>query len=182
MTFAEKYSFSVNSSNLKDDELNSRTEALKASAFASVGMEGNLGALLTRVKYADGIPHKGFEGNPDNLLQLLRNWLGEVTKKGLERGWQPIPKTEWDMAANKSFYRKVAEMSLSHWLDDRCLTCAGTGVQITQHACPACKGSKIQPITGGRLIVERVQEMTGELEGIFQSHNSRAASILWRKE
>ena len=180
MLFAERYSNSVNSSNLQDDEFHRRTEALQASALASLSVKTSLGSLLTRIKFADGIAHKDFEGHPENIAQLLRAWVEEVRRRGKERGWLPVPRTEWDAQANEAFYRKVAEISLAYWLDSRCTTCEGTGVQVTQHACPACKGTKLQPLTGGRLIVERSQEMSGELEGIFQSHNSRAAGRLRR--
>lgn len=179
--FAERYADSVNSSNLMDDAFHRKTEALCASALASMAAKHReLGALLMRIKFVDGIAHKDFEGRAINIAQALRIWTDEVRRKCKERGWLPVPRTEWDASAYEAFCRKVAETSLARWLDSRCLTCAGTGVQVTQHACSACKGTKVATLSGERLVVERSLDMQSELEGICSTHSSRAAYELRR--
>lgn len=179
--FAERYANSVNSSNLMDDAFHRKTEALCASALASKSAKNKeLGALLMRIKYVDGTMHKDFEGHAVNIAQTLRIWTDEVRRKCKERGWLPTPRTEWDASAHEAFCCKVAETSLARWLDSRCLACAGTGVQVTQHACPACKGSKVATLSGERLVVERSLDMQSELEGICATHSSRAAYELRR--
>lgn len=178
--FAERYADSVNSSNLMDDAFHRKTEALCASALASKSAKNReLGALLMRIKYVDGTMHKDFEGHAVNVAQALRIWTDEVRRKGRDRGWL-VPRTEWDIAAAESLYRQVAEVSMAHWLDSRCKTCEGTGVQTHQHACPVCKGSKVAPITGRALVVDRSLEMVSELDGICRTHSSRAAYELRR--
>lgn len=178
--FAERYAHSVNSSNLMDDEFHRKTEALHASAISSLHADSSLGALLTRIKFADGNVHKDFEGHPENLAQLLRIWTSKVRQKGQSRGWLPVPRTEWDASATESFYRKVAETSIARWLDSRCLACNGTGIQITQHACHECNGSKISELRGEPLYVKCSLDVQSELEDIFNKHNSFSAYKLRR--
>lgn len=69
MGFAEKYVASIGSSNLMDDAQHHQTDPLAAAALA-----GDIGALLCRVKYADGVLTRMFEGSQQNLAQLLRFW------------------------------------------------------------------------------------------------------------
>ncbi|WP_225869899.1 hypothetical protein [Glaciimonas sp. PCH181] len=169
---------SVNSSDLRDDDRHHATDALAASAIADETGGVGLGSLLYRVKYADGTVHKLFESGTNNLAALLRIWVVAVTEKAQARKWVPTPRTAWDMDAAYGLYRRVAEASLAHWMDGRCNTCNGTGIQVTQHACPSCKGTKRAQIVGGRLESEKIADMVGELEGLYQAHGGRAAAML----
>jgi hypothetical protein len=96
--FAEKYLQSLNTSDLRDDELHRRTEALAAAALADLsGGSGSVfGSLLSRAKYADGTHRKTFEAGNHNLAALLRAWTKVVVQKGLDRQWLEI-KHEWDI-------------------------------------------------------------------------------------
>ena len=93
MGFADRYISAIGSSNLLDDALHHQTEPLAAAALA-----GDIGALLCRVKYADGTLAKMFEGNAGNLAQLLRIWTAEVIRRGQTRRWVPA-NTAWDAQA-----------------------------------------------------------------------------------
>ena len=77
MGFAEKFIASLSSQNLRDDAVHHDLDVIAAAALA-----GDMGALLCRVKYADGTVSRLFEGNAGNLAQLLRAWTAAVTKKG----------------------------------------------------------------------------------------------------
>lgn len=178
--FVERYTSAVTSSNLQDDEHHSATHALMAAALADkTGNEAVLGSLLCRVKYADGVVHRAFEAGSGNLTQLLKLWARTVIKKGTERRWLPV-RTEWDAAAAMALYKQVAQLSMAYWLDGRCLACRGATVTPLQRQCPCCKGSGKAEIEGGRLVVERAKDMVSELEGMYQSHGARAASLLRR--
>ena len=138
-----------------------------------------MGALLCRVKYADGTVSRLFEGNAGNLAQLLRAWTAAVTHKGKARRWVKAH-TAWDAQAANTLYRRVAEASLAHWLDSKCQICHGTGVVAADTLgapaiCKGCQGSGEAPITcSGGFELERIKDMVSELEGIFQSHGARA--------
>ncbi|MDQ4625030.1 hypothetical protein [Janthinobacterium lividum] len=174
MGFAEKYIASINSSNLKDDERHHLTEALAAAALADRSGAG-LGALLSRVKYADGAARQLFESGSANLAQLLRIWTAAVAEKGCSRGWVKA-NTAWDHQAAQALYRRVAHASLAHWLDGKCEACYGTGVTTNRQFCMPCKGSgKGDVQCAGGFERERIQDMVSELEGLLQAHNARAA-------
>lgn len=174
MGFAEKFIASLSSQNLRDDAVHHDLDVIAAAALA-----GDMGALLCRVKYADGTISRLFEGNAGNLAQLLRTWTAAVTQKGKARRWVKAH-TAWDAQAANALYRRVAEASLAHWLDSKCQACHGTGVVASGTAgapvvCKACKGSGEAPITcSGGFELERIKDMVSELEGIFQSHGARA--------
>jgi hypothetical protein len=87
MGFSDRYVHALGASNLKDDERHHQAEPLTAAAFAAAGF-GDLGSLLHRVKFADGLARKEFEGNPGNLAQLLRLWIAVVTMRGRARRWR----------------------------------------------------------------------------------------------
>ena len=82
MGFAEKFIASLSSQNLRDDAVHHDLDVIAAAALA-----GDMGALLCRVKYADGTVSRLFEGNAGNLAQLLRAWTAAVTQKGRARRW-----------------------------------------------------------------------------------------------
>ncbi|MDZ5633954.1 hypothetical protein [Janthinobacterium sp. GMG1] len=177
MGFAEKYVASINSTNLKDDERHHLTEALAAAALADRSGAG-LGALLSRVKYADGAARQLFESGSANLAQLLRIWTAAVAEKGRSRGWVKA-NTAWDQQAAQALYRRVAHASLAHWLDGKCVACQGTGVTNNRQFCVPCKGGgKGEVQCAGGFEFERINDMVSELDGLVQSHNARAASRL----
>ena len=136
MGFAEKFIASLSSQNLRDDAVHHDLDVIAAAALA-----GDMGALLCRVKYADGTVSRLFEGNAGNLAQLLRAWTAAVTHKGKARRWVKAH-TAWDAQAANTLYRRVAEASLAHWLDSKCQVCHGTGVVAadTLGAPAICKG------------------------------------------
>jgi hypothetical protein len=179
--FAEKYVRSLQSSDLRDDAHHTSTEALFASAQASKVGAG-LGALLSRVKYADGTPREAFAAGSNNLAQLLKIWTQTVAAKGRQRNWLPA-RTEWDLQAQQALFQQVAAGSLAYWIDGRCGECHGAGVMKTRMLCPACKGTGKAEIAPGapRLVRERIIDMVSELEGMVQAHNSRAAAYLRRR-
>ena len=175
MGFAEKYVASIGSSNLMDDAQHHQTDPLVAAALA-----GGIGALLCRVKYADGTLNRMFEGNQQNLAQLLRIWTVEVIKRGRARRWVP-ENTAWDAAAAQALYRRVAEKSLAHWLDGKCRGCGGTGVKVLlgNGICTSCKGTGVGAVYGvAGLELERVKDMVSELSSIHDSHSGRAGGLL----
>lgn len=176
--FAEKYLQSLNTSDLRDDELHRKTEALAAAALADLtGGSGSVfGSLLTRAKYADGTHRKVFEAGNQNLAALLRAWTKVVVQKGLDRQWLKI-KHEWDIKAAHGIYEKIARVSLAHWLQGECEACNGTKIAAAR-ACSHCAGTGREPIAGGALEVERVKDMVSELEGLYQAHSARAGSKL----
>lgn len=174
MGFAEKFIASLSSQNLRDDAVHHDLDVIAAAALA-----GDMGALLCRVKYADGTVSRLFEGNAGNLAQLLRAWTAAVTQKGRARRWVKAH-TAWDAQAANTLYRRVAEASLAHWLDSKCKVCHGTGVVAAMQAgapvvCKACHGAGEAAIScSGGFELERIKDMVSELESIFQSHGARA--------
>jgi hypothetical protein len=178
--FVERYIRALNASNLRDDQVNTQTEALAAVAFADlVGKRGSMfGSLLVRVKYADPVQHKTFECGNANLALLLRVWTEEVTRRGKARQWMKI-RHEWDIKAAEGMYEKIARMSLAHWLAGACEQCKDN--QVDQgHMCLHCKGSGKEPVKGGAMEVERIKDMVSELERMCQSHIRRASAKLRR--
>jgi hypothetical protein len=175
MGFIDRYIVSIGSSNLKDDAQNHQTDPLAAAALA-----GDIGALLCRVKYADGTLTRMFEGNQQNLAQLLRIWTAEVIRRGRARRWVP-ENTAWDAQSAQALYRRVAEKSLAHWLDSKCLGCSGTGVKVLlgNGICTSCKGTGSAAVQGAAgLELERVKDMVSELSAISDSHKGRASGLL----
>jgi hypothetical protein len=179
--FAERYARSLQSSDLRDDSQHTATEALFAAAIAGKTGAG-LGALLSRVKYADGTPRQAFEAGSNNLARLLAIWLQCVTAKGKQRNWLPA-RTEWDAVAQQALFRRVAMGSLAYWIDSRCGTCHGTGQHTNRRLCGACKGCGRDAVapTAPRLERELIADMVSELEGMVQAHNARAAGIMRRR-
>jgi len=92
MNVIEKYSLSVTSSNLKDDEQHHATDVLAAAALC----ETRLATKLFRVKYA---------ADATSYAALLSEWTEIVTFKSLLRTW-PVEVSP----------KKIARLSLDHWL------------------------------------------------------------------
>lgn len=178
--FAKKYVKSVNSSDLRDDELHHSTDALAAAGLADKTGGGVLGSLLCRVKYSDGTIHRDFEAGSGNLAQLLREWSAVVVERGRSRGWVTI-RAEWDVVAAHKLYEHVARASLAYWMSGLCEACNGAKVTPDRRNCPCCKGSGRAVIEDPKkFVAERIADMVSELEGIFQAHSGRAASLLRR--
>lgn len=177
MPFADHYVNALNSSNLKDDELHRKTEALAAAALADLsGGQGNVfGSMLTRAKYGNGA-RKAFEAGAMELAGLLRAWRQVVAKRGLERGWFPKPRAEWDASAIIKRYHQIADQSLAHWLDGNCEACGGSTVGANGLTCKPCAGTGKAPILGDNTVADRTRDMVSELEGLYQAHSARAGA------
>jgi hypothetical protein len=180
MGFIDKYVYSVNSADLRDDEHHHATEALVASALADIG--GTLGAQLARVKYSDGSAHKAFEAGSRNLAPLLRAWEVIVRERGKSRQWLPQKNTAWDIQAAEALYRRVAHASLAYWIDPNCTACKGAKQTPDRRICETCKGSGQAALPVGGLERERTLDMVSELQDCYQSYNRRAAKALRKEE
>lgn len=175
--FVEKYLQSLTASSLQYDALHGQTGALAAAALGdrNGGSSDVFGSLLARAKYADGMPRKTFESGNANLAVLLRAWIKVVMQKGKDGTWIKI-KHEWDIAAAHGIYKKIALVSLAHWLGGECTVCKG--IRITAgRACAHCAATPgREPIQGGHLERERIADMVCELEGLHQSHCARVSA------
>lgn len=172
MGFADRYVCAIGSANLLDDALHHQTEPLAAAALA-----GDIGALLCRVKYADGTLSRMFEGNQQNMAQLIRIWTTAVIEKGQARRWV----RNEDIQIAHGLYKRVAEASLAHWLDSNCKACSGTGLMALfgNRVCTTCKGSRTADITGMREYEKKLTlDMVSELTAVYDSHASRASAKL----
>ena len=176
MGYADRFVMSLGASTLQDDAQHHAAEPLAAAALADLTGAG-FGALLTRVKYADGSISKLFESGTQNLAQLLRVWTSAVVEKGTARRWVKSQ----DIAIAHILYRRVAEASLAHWLDGKCKVCSGTGIAtlIGNRTCSPCKGSGAAEITGMREYEKKLAlDMVSELTAICDSHARRASAKL----
>lgn len=177
--FAKKYVSSTLASDLRDDEFHHATLPLRASAYADeTGNDVVLGSLLVRVKYGSGA-RREFEEGGRNMANLVRAWSAAVIEKGRSRGWIKT-KTAWDMDAAFKLYARVAEASLAHWIDDNCELCKGAKVNQDRRVCTCCGGSGKSQVAAGRFETDIILDLVSELEGIYQSHSGRAASMLRR--
>lgn len=180
MGFADNYLHALMSNNLRDDPEHHATEALAAAALADIKTCGAaLGALLSRVKYADGSVSKVFESGTANVAQLLRLWGEVVAQKGAERKWIKV-KNAWDVESAPHAYRRVAERSLAYWLNSHCVDCGGTSVGKKGLACKPCGGTGRAALPLGGFEKELVLDMVAELENLVISHNARAAGRMRR--
>jgi hypothetical protein len=177
--FAEKYIRSLQASNLKNDEQHHHTDTLAAAGMAdrAGGLAEPLGSLLARAKFAEPLQHKDLTqmGNR-NLVTLLAAWERAVVRKGAERKWINVVHP-WDINALHGICRKIARVSLAHWLAGGCSICKGTKVNVDR-ACTHCAGTGQEPISGHKLEVERTLDMVSELEGLCQAYCGRAGAKL----
>ncbi|MDT0355673.1 hypothetical protein RJO15_07850 [Herbaspirillum huttiense F1] len=150
MNVIEKYARAVNSTNLKDDEHHHSTEALAAVALCQT----RLASKLFRVKYA---------ADATSYAALLEKWTEIVTFKSLLRTW-PIEVSP----------KKVARLSLDHWLNDVCQECGGTGVQalpghlnvLSDLPCRVCSGTAKRAVQAKHNIKSYVSDMVEALESM----------------
>jgi DnaJ-class molecular chaperone len=173
--FAERYLASLNTTDLRDDEQHRRTEALAAAALADLsGGSGNIfGSMLARAK-VNAIAREEFGSGVEGLPALLRAWEGAVIRKGVDRKWIKIVHT-WDIGILEGICKKIARVSLAHWLDGACEVCNGTTVS-SGRSCSHCDGTGREPVQGGALEIDRVKDMISDLEGIYQAHGGRAGA------
>jgi len=155
MGVIEKYSRSINSSNLRSDELHYEADSLAAVAMVDLSTDG-LGGLLFRVKY-------GNDATSHNTL--LMTWKDKVARKAELRQW-PRHITA----------RKVAEISLSYWLNDMCEACEGRGYEMLPNSpvlsdvpCKCCKGEKTKPLIVEHRLRDYVLDMIEDLEEMAHS-------------
>lgn len=125
MGIVERYSRSINSSDLKSDERHFDTDNL-----AAVALSNELGGLLFRVKYGN---------DATSFKSLLASWTTIVQGK-----------CQWPKHLPA---HKIAEKSLGHWLNDVCPACTGKGVQkmanvpvLDDKPCVICEGSGKKPL------------------------------------
>lgn len=153
MRAIQKYSRSINSSNLRDDEHNHSTEILAAAAMAE--RTAKLGTLLFRVKYCN---------DATTYSALFAGWMGIVETKAGVRQWPS------DVSASK-----VARISLDYWLNDLCTVCGGMGHEPLEHVpqvlhdepCSCCHGTAKRPIEARHDTVKYVTEMVEVLEAMI---------------
>ena len=147
MNIIKNYSIAVLSSNLRDDAHHHATDVL-----AAVALSGKLGSKLYRVKYCN---------DASSYSNLLDTWIEIVSGAAKRRNW---PK--------ESRARKVATLSLEHYLKDICLVCKGRGHVphggidrvLSDEVCPCCNGTAKKRIEAPHAILKYVQEMVEMLE------------------
>jgi hypothetical protein len=159
---AEKYSRSINSSNLRSDEHHFDTDNLAAVALSS-----DLGNVLFRVKYGN---------DATTYNTLLMAWKDKVAKKADLRKW-PRHITA----------RKVAEISLSYWLNDVCEVCEGRGYEtlpnspvLSDDVCKCCKGEKKKPLVCEANWRDYILDMLEDLEEMARYSAGEAMKKLAR--
>lgn len=118
---------------------------------------------------------------------LLVEWLAIVEKKGRERHW--IKPAEWPKIGHlaPAMYRRVAEHSLAHYLDDVCKACNGTGsveAKATLRVCTVCAGSRRAAVTAipglSDYEVRLVGQMVDELHALEATHAGLSGALLRR--
>ena len=178
MNYKKAYSRSVNSSNLIDDAYHSSCEPLAASGWASRDIS-SLGALLLRITLADGSAKKIFESGCRNFSEALRVWIPMVRSKGEHRHWHKGGSTPQRDAANaEALYVRVGESALAFFLDDRCQPCEGAGVDHDRRTCAQCKGTGKAELLMKESDKQITLDLVSDLQGIIQSHTSRAAYVM----
>lgn len=185
MGIVDRYARSVQATELRDDEFHYNTEPLAAVAISS-GASGwindkpiiptfaegaGIGNLLFRVKYAN---------DATSYNPLLVKWTGIVLFKSAGRKW---PK-ETDTG-------KIADLSLKHWLNDKCPICTGkmnlaTGVThlalagtpiLSDEPCPACRGTGTKPI----LCRKEVRDYVLDMIEVLNAMAARCADVSMKK-
>lgn len=120
---------------------------------------------------------------------LYARWCEIVEQKGRERNW--IKPADWPKIGHlaPALYRRVAEHSLAHYLDDVCKTCNGAGalgMKSILRTCTKCSGTRKQPLGKAADLgissyeARLVADMVGELAALEQTHAGVAASKLRR--
>lgn len=149
MNVIHQYTHAVSSSNLRDDAHHHSTEVLAAAALCR-----GLGTKLFRVKYA---------GDATSYPALLEEWRAVVESKAALRTWPP------DVSP-----RKIARLSLDHWLNDVCPACTGRGYQsvrgvpsvMSDIACGSCGGTAKRAVEAKHNLVRLVEDMVEVLNAM----------------
>lgn len=135
------YTQSINSSDLRDDEMHHATDNLAAVALSS-----DFGALLIRARYS---------GNLHSIFPALKKWREMTAKKGKQRGWLDVAD-------------EVAVESFGYYLNSICHTCQGRGAAVIPDTpiladalCPDCRGTKKRVLQ----VNSRISQMV--IESIF---------------
>jgi hypothetical protein len=146
-----QYTLAVSSSNLRDDAHHHSTEVLAAAALCR-----DLGTKLFRVKYA---------GDTTTYPALLEDWRTIVEGKAALRTWPS------DVSR-----RKVARLSLDHWLNDVCPSCTGCGYEsvmgvptvMSDIACRACSGTAKRAVQAKHNLIHLVEDMIEVLNAMTE--------------
>ncbi|NML61805.1 hypothetical protein HHL21_12080 [Massilia sp. RP-1-19] len=149
MNVIHKYTLAVSSSNLRDDAHHHSTEVLAAAALCR-----DLGTRLFRVKYA---------GDATTYPALLEDWRTIVEGKAAVRTWPA------DVSP-----RKVARLSLNHWLNDVCPVCTGRGYEavrgaptvMSDNVCKACGGTAKRAVEAKHNLIHLVEDMVEVLNAM----------------
>lgn len=148
-TVIQKYARAIGSSNLQDDQFHHNTEVLAAAALCR-----DLGTKLFRVKYAN---------DATTYQALLEDWREIVAKKAVLRAWPA------DVSP-----RKIARLSLNHWLNDVCQACTGRGYDavkgvptvLSDIPCRACGGTARRAVQAKHNLIQYVEDMVEVLDAM----------------
>jgi hypothetical protein len=122
---------------------------------------------------------------------LYLAWCGIVEQKGRERHW--IKPADWPKIGHlaPAMFRRIAEHSLAHYLDDVCKTCNGTGSIGTKPilcACKTCCGSRRAQLGSAADLrvssyeLKLIGDMVAELTALEQTHAGVAGAKLRRED
>jgi hypothetical protein len=122
---------------------------------------------------------------------LCLAWCEIVDKKGRDRHW--IKPADWPKIGHLApeMFRRIAEHSLAHYLDDICKTCNGigsTGAKPILCACKACSGTRKASLGSAAELgissyeLKLVGDMVAELAALEQTHAGAAGAKLRREE
>lgn len=145
----QKYTQALGASNLRDDAQHHQTEVLAAAALCR-----DLGTKLFRVKFA---------GDATSYPALLEAWIEIVIGKAAMRTWPA------DVSP-----RKVARLSLDHWLNDVCPACSGRCYEtvrgqptvLSDLACRACAGQGTRAVQAQHKLQRLIEDMVEALNAM----------------
>lgn len=158
---AQRYVKATQSGNLMNDRYHVDTDYL-----AAIALSRKLGSLLFRVKYGN---------DATSFNALLLAWEKIVIDKA----------TVLDWPAHIS-RRKVAALSLAHWLNNICVECGGKGYLplenvpqvISDKMCPVCLASGTKPLACDGQHQKPVAEMCAALHEMTIRAGARAMKKL----
>lgn len=149
MNVIAKYTRSLSSSNLRDNENNYAIEPIMAVAMADTS---GIGSLLWRAKY---------HNDGSVYARLLAQWQDIIVKKSEKENW-PV----------KNQAKLIAKISLQHWIDDVCRLCNGTSFAphpgndqvLSDKPCTCCNGTAKRPLSGFKNQIEHIGNCVAMLE------------------
>ena len=163
MGIEKSYARATISTNLKDDAFHHDHEKLAAVALSGVAT-GSIGHILFRVKYAN---------DASSFNRLLGEWETIVGVKSVIRSWP-----------QHADHKRIAGLSLNHWLNDVCTTCGGKGHLelmprvLDDEPCPACKGTGAAELACEKRDFKYVSEMVESLHEMARTAASQAMQKL----